>query len=87
MCNRVISFVKGAFFVNLPGAVLGALGWLVFTDLYSVYIRRFARLTNVYGSVYAVALSMLWLYCCVSIVFYGALLNRLLAERKSVNNL
>jgi uncharacterized BrkB/YihY/UPF0761 family membrane protein len=37
--------------------------------------------------VYAVALSMLWLYCCVSIVFYGALLNRLLAERKSVNNL
>ena len=77
----------GGFRESLPGAVLGALGWLVFTDLYSVYIRRFARLTNVYGSVYAVALSMLWLYCCVSIVFYGALLNRLLAERKSVNNL
>ena len=77
----------GGFRESLPGAILGALGWLVFTDLYSVYIRRFARLTNVYGSVYAVALSMLWLYCCVSIVFYGALLNRLLAERKSVNNL
>ena len=78
---------EGSFCEGLPGALLGALGWLIFTDLYSVYIRRFARLTNVYGSVYAVALSMLWLYCCVSIVFYGALLNRLLADRKSVNNL
>ena len=43
-------------------------------------------MTRVYGSVYAVALSMLWLYCCVSIVFYGALVNRLLKER-SLNNL
>lgn len=76
----------GRFRDGLPGALFGALGWLVFTDLYSVYIRRYARLTNVYGSVYGVALSMLWLYCCVSILFYGALLNRLLAG-KTVNNL
>ena len=47
-----------------------------------MYVEHFAHLSNVYGSVYAVALSMLWLYCCVSIVFYGALLNRLLADRK-----
>ena len=76
--DRASSFCEG-----LPGALLGALGWLIFTDLYSVYIRRFARLTNVYGSVYAMALSMLWLYCCVSIVFYGALLNRVLVDRKT----
>ena len=75
------------FWQQLPGALLGAAGWLVFSDLYSVYIRRFARLTDVYGSVYAVALSMLWLYCCVSIVFYGALVNRLLGRRKKVKKL
>ena len=52
----------------------------MFSDLYSIYVERFARLTNVYGSVYAVALSMLWLYCCMSIVFYGGALNRFLME-------
>lgn len=77
---------KGRFREGLPGALLGASGWLIFSDLYSVYVERYARLTRVYGSVYAVALSMLWLYCCVSIVFYGALVNRLLKE-KSLNNL
>ena len=60
----------------LPGALLASAGWLTFSNLYSVYVERFAHLGNVYGSVYAVALSMLWLYCCMSIVFYGGVLNR-----------
>lgn len=71
---------RNRFWDSLPGAVLASLGWLVFSDLYSIYVERFARLTNVYGSVYAVALSMLWLYCCMSIVFYGGALNRFLME-------
>ena len=62
----------------LPGALLASCGWLIFSNLYSVYVEHFARLSNVYGSVYAVALSMLWLYCCISIVFYGGVLNRIL---------
>jgi len=64
----------------LPGALLASCGWLIFSNLYSVYVEHFARLSNVYGSVYAVALSMLWLYCCISIVFYGGVLNRILTE-------
>lgn len=71
---------RNRFWDSLPGALLASLGWLVFSDLYSIYVERFARLTNVYGSVYAVALSMLWLYCCMSIVFYGGALNRYLME-------
>ena len=69
------------FWDSLPGALLASLGWLIFSDLYSIYVERFAGLTSVYGSVYAVALSMLWLYCCVSIMFYGGALNRYLMER------
>ena len=34
-----------------------------------------STLTSIYGSIYAVALSMLWLYFCISIVFYGGALN------------
>ncbi len=66
---------------SIPGAVLASIGWLVFSNLYSIYVERFATLSNVYGSVYAVALSMLWLYCCVSIVFYGGALNRYLEDK------
>ena len=60
--------------------MLTTVGWLIFTQLYSVYAVKFSGLANVYGSVYTVALSMLWLYCCVSIVFYGGALNVYLSE-------
>ena len=66
---------KNRFWESIPGALLSSCGWLIFSDLYSIYVERFATLSNVYGSVYAVALSMLWLYFCISIVFYGGALN------------
>ena len=71
---------KNGFGESVPGALLAAFGWQIFSDLYSVYVERFAGLSNVYGSVYAVSLSMLWLYCCMSIVFYGGALNVLLGK-------
>lgn len=70
------------FFDSLPGALLSSIGWLVFSDLYSIYVENFAGLANIYGSVYAVALSMLWLYCCISILFYGGALNQFLQKRE-----
>ena len=71
---------RNGFRESLPGALFGSLGWMTFSGLFSVYVDNFNRYTNIYGSVYAVALAMLWLYMCVSIVFYGAVLNRLLKE-------
>ena len=71
---------RNGFRESLPGALFGSLGWMTFSGLFSLYVDNFDRYTNIYGSVYAVALTMLWLYMCVSIVFYGAVLNRLLKE-------
>lgn len=68
---------------SLPGALLASVGWLVFSNLYSVYVSHFSNYANVYGSVYAVALSMLWLYFCISIVFYGGALNHYLSKNKT----
>ena len=73
---------KTTFRQNLPGAVLASVGWLVFSDLFSIYVENFSGYANVFGSVYAVALSMLWLYFCISIVFYGGALNQYLMARK-----
>ena len=67
---------------SIPGALLASSGWLIFSDLYSIYVERFARLTNIYGSLSAIPLAMLWLYCCMSIVLYGGALNRYLMEEK-----
>ena len=67
---------------SLPGALLASIGWLVFSDLYSIYVEHFASYANIYGSVYAVALSMLWLYCCISILFYGGALNHYLMDTR-----
>lgn len=73
---------KTTFRESLPGALLASVGWLVFSDLFSIYVENFSGYANIFGSVYAVALSMLWLYFCISIVFYGGALNQYLIERK-----
>ena len=73
---------RNRFRDSVPGALLASLGWLIFSDAYSIYVERFAGLSNIYGSVYAVALSMLWLYCCLSILFYAGALNQYLEDHR-----
>lgn len=63
---------------TLPGALGAALGWQVFSQVYSVYMIHAGEYTLIYGPVYVMALGMLWLYCCTWILLLGGLLNRLL---------
>lgn len=63
----------------VPGAVLASVGWQGFSAVFSLYVDNFRQYANIYGSVYAVALSMLWLYCCIFIIFLGGAFNRFLA--------
>ena len=73
---------KERFRAGIPGALLSSSGWLIFSDIFSIYVEYFPAYQNIFGSVYAVALAMLWLYCCISMVFYGAALNRWLSGKK-----
>lgn len=68
---------------SFPGAVVASLGWLAFSDLFSLYVEYFPRYANIFGSVYAAALAMLWLYCCINIIFYGGALNRYIMEKRT----
>ena len=70
---------RNGFWESLPGAIFSSVGWTVYSWVYSLYVTHFSKISNIYGSVYSVAVSMLWLYCCVSILFYGAALNKLLS--------
>ena len=66
---------------SVPGALLASLGWLVFSNLFSLYIDYFGDHTHLYGQVYTMALAMLWLYCCLCIVYFGGAVNRFLSVR------
>jgi membrane protein len=68
---------------SLPGAFLASVGWLIFSHLFSLYVERFPAYGRIYGSVYVIALIMLWLYFCICIVFYGGVVNRLLTDDSS----
>ncbi len=69
---------KGLWFGEIPGGLFSAVGWMLFSYLYSLYINRIDRFSAIYGSLTAVVLMMIWLYACIYIVFIGAYLNVLL---------
>jgi len=64
------------FWESLPGALGAALGWQVFSQVFSLYVTHMGEYTLIYGPVYAMALGMLWLYCCTLILLCGGLVNR-----------
>ncbi len=76
----VISYIavpdrKSSFFEELPGALVSAVGWIGFSYLYAYYIENFGHYANIYGSLAAVVLLMLWLYFCMFIMLVGAEIN------------
>ena len=66
---------KSTLFEELPGALVSAVGWVGFSYLYSFYIDNFSNYANLYGSLTAVVLLMLWLYFCMYIMLFGAEVN------------
>lgn len=70
---------KNRFLPSLPGAALSAVSWQVFSRLFSLYVLHSHEYATIYGSVYAMALGMLWLYCCTLILLFGGAVNRFLS--------
>lgn len=66
----------------LPGAFGTAICWIGFSSLFTFYISHTGNYSLYYGSLSVIAMTMLWLYVCMCIFFYGGLLNHLLAARK-----
>lgn len=68
----------------MPGAAAAAMAWMIFSTAFSYYVSHIKDYSAIYGSLTTVILTMLWLYFCISILFYGAYLNRLLFRHKAV---
>lgn len=77
---KILPKEKNSLVKQLPGAVLAALAWVIFSYIYSIYVQYFSNYSYVYGSLAAILLLMLWLYTCMNIFLLGAEFNRLLGE-------
>ena len=66
---------------TLPGALLSAAMWLIFSMLFEYYIEHFGRYSYVYGSLASMIVIMLWLYFCMEILLVGAGINMLLSRK------
>ena len=68
---RSIPGLRLSFREAKDGAALAAAAWVLFSGLFSLYADRYMDLT-LYGSLAAMALTMLWLFYCQYIVLIGA---------------
>lgn len=74
---------KQKFKKQIPGAVVAAAGWIIFSELFSIYVDNFTRYSTFYGTMTLVALIMVWLYGCMYVLFVGGFINCMLEERSS----
>ncbi len=74
--NGKIKFTK-----QVPGAVLASGGWVAFSFAFSFFVENFSNYANIYGSLSAIIVFMLWLYTCMYILFIGAEINLILGNR------
>ena len=81
--NRKGAFVSRKFRSHLPGAIVAAAGWLLFSYFYSLYTTFFTGVSYIYGSLTAIILLLLWIYVCMIILLIGAEINKALATRKT----
>jgi membrane protein len=60
---------------HIHGAIFTTAVWMLFSFTFSFYIENFANYSYIYGSLAAIVLMMLWVYCCMIIFLVGGEIN------------
>lgn len=68
---------------SLPGAFATAVLWVLFSQIFSLYVERFGNYSLYYGSLSVIAMALLWLYICIYLFFCGGILNHQLERRRN----
>lgn len=73
---KVLPNRKATFKSQVPGALLTAIAWSLFSYGFSLYFSFFPGITNMYdGSLAAIIMVMMWMYICMNLLLYGAEIN------------
>ncbi len=71
---KVLPNRKSTFRSQIPGAVISAIAWSIFSLFFSIYLDYFNAL-DMYGSLTTIVMIMLWMYFCMFIFLLGAEVN------------
>ena len=72
---------KVKILTQVPGAIVGSVGWVGFSYAFSYYYEHLANYSYVYGSLSVLVFFMLWLFICIYILFIGAEVNKCIEDR------
>ena len=68
-------------FLRVAGAsAFSAVGWMIVSWIFSVYLDIFKGFSSMYGSLTTIVLIMLWLYFCMYILLLGGEVNMILRD-------
>ena len=81
MIYRFLPNRRGRFRDQLPGAMFAAVGWMVVSWVFSIYLDVFEGFSSMYGSLTTIVLIMLWMYFCMYCILLGAEMNVLLVGK------
>ena len=85
LVSGMFSFAAGYTFLpagsrkyreQLPGAMLAACAWFVFSFAFRIYVDHSTKFTLFYGSLGTVTIFLFWMYCIFSILLMGGFFNR-----------
>ena len=68
----------------LAGAAFAAIGWLLTSYLFSIYISNFGNFSATYGSIGGIIILMLWLYVSAMVLIVGGQINAVMKERRHI---
>ena len=72
---KVLPNREASFKSQMGGALIAAVIWTVFSDLFSLFFTLFPATFNMYGSLTALIVVMMWLYFCMIFFMLGAEIN------------
>ena len=65
-----------------PGAIFATVGWVAASVGFSIYLRNFGTYNEVYGSIGAVIVMLMWLFISAYLLLLGGALNAELARAR-----
>lgn len=71
---------------NIIGASISTLSWLIISNIFSIYFKKFPINVSVYGSLAGIVLVLFWLFICINIIFLGATINEFCYPEKRILN-
>ena len=81
MLYKFLPTRKGRIKEQLSGAAFTAVGWMIVSWIFSVYLDVFKGFSTMYGSLTTIVLIMLWMYFCMYGILLGGEMNVMVKEK------